>query len=82
MKINITEKKQVNEIRFDELPIGKAFMSRDGELCIKRNIGQFVSFNKITAHVSVTFGNMLVEPVEIESIDIKIVRGSPSGTNR
>ena len=82
MKINITEKKQDNTVRYDTLPIGAVFISGGGALCIKLCIEQYINFDSITVLRHSDCLGPRVEPVEIESIDIKIVRGSHSGTNR
>ena len=94
MKIQVHETEKHNVVSFEKIEDGGAFIAPSGSLCIKRADlhNAYILFDDTNVRNTVSgwraYGGCdiepetMVEPVEIESIDIKIVRGSPSGTNR
>jgi len=78
MKINITEKKQDNLVSFDKLPICTAFITRGGALCVKVCDEKYLNFEFIDSLRYSHRPTAMVEPVEIESIDVTIIRGGIS----
>ena len=85
MKVKVTVSEESKLVMFDSLSRGEAFLNDKGKVCIKVAHDYHMKFgwlNSETLTLDYLRSSTMVEPIKIESIDIKIVRGSHSGTNR
>ena len=81
MKIQVKVNEEPKLVMFDSLSRGEAFLNDKGKVCIKIAHDYYMKFgwlNSETLTLDYLRSSTMVEPVEIESIDIKIVRGGRS----